>query len=887
MFFIIEGKTFIKFTQSNADGLTQTYTSYLSLKHLLQNLFNGKGISTWTWALGLGGDTFEYYGFKLFNPLTYFIIAFPDNLIDVGYSIANVLREYLAGLTFYLCLREVKLGSIQRIIGAITYAFSGWMVEVVLNQGSFENAAIIFPLLIMGTERIFKKKSPVLFIISVALCVATGVLWTYISGIFVVIYYLARYHDYNDRDLEKFAKNTLQYVLYGVIGILISAPFVLSIICSMTGATTDTQAQTNLCWYPIEKYLSIPEGMFKYTEVGATSYSYIFVSVVCVCLMPLVLISIKKKKSTIAWLALILSVLSLVPVTSKVLNGLSYPAGRWYFVLVFFVIWATMECLNKEYISEQRNIKAMRIWIIILAATTIILYAVGLGNKKAAIAAVIGLILGIIFIQIVPLFFKEGKSSSKLILIGIIIFVISLAYPIIGKTYSGNGYLNQYLGVGESSERLNTSSERIAPELATTDKSFYRIDQAYRINKNTKNKLKTNANLVFNSNSIYTYSSLVDSKWSEFNKILGNNYGCFSRTMVVSNDNRPVMDFLLGVKYYLGDNKYEKSSTRYAGYGYEKFKKIEDVEVLKNDYSIGLGTAINQYITESELMEYPKLVRDQVMLQAVVIPDDEIDKVSGIKHAEPEDIETQIYELENKVIRTKKNTKLSKHTIKVKGKKGKIVFKRQRKANTQIILSLQGIERIGENKEDQGQFRLIARSKGLKKYAYCEKGSPRGFNDIEDYNLNMGRNENISGTIRLSIRTPGTYKYDAIKLYAIPMDVLEDNAAKLQETSFQVKEFDRNKSTVSAKVKAKGNSILYLSIPYDKGWKAYVDGKEVETIENVNIAFTGVKLSSGYHNISLTYSHWGMKVALIGTVIGAISLLIVILYWRKKVYEKA
>lgn len=869
IFFILEGKTLIKYTNANADGLTQTYTSYVAIKHMLQGLFSGKGIDAWSWTLGLGGNTFEYYGFKLFNPLTYLIVAFPERLIDVGYTIATVLRQYLAGFTFLLCAREVKLDKMQSLLGAITYAFSGWVVELVFNQGSFINAAIILPLLIMGTEKILKKKTPALFIVSVFLCLTTGVTWTYISGIVVVAYYFVRYHDYYDfKNIKEFFANTGRYFGYGITGLTIAFPFVSAIILSMGGATTDTEAKTNLFCFALKKYLSIPGGLFKYDEVGATSYSYIFVSALCVALLPLIIIS-AKKKSTIARIACGLSVLSLFPFVSKFFNGMSYPAGRWYYVLIFFVVWAAVECLNEEFLGSKKNINIMYAWLIVLVTFVLCMYVLGVGQKTTVLMTLFGGAIGAAFTYIACRYYGKDKDDSekqkKLILAASILLLVSITYPAAGRTAPMfTNYLDGYLEPGESAELLATSSERVAPKLQEKDKSFYRTDQAYRANKKMRTKLKTNANIVYDNKSVYMYSSIIDSKWSKFNRVLGNNIGYYSRTNVVSNDNRAFMDYLLGVKYYLGDNKDEKNASKYAGYGYEKVGKIDGITIHKNEHCIGLGTVMEQYITESELMEYPQLVRDQVMLQAAVVPDDEIENLKGIKHASKSDIKTEIKNLDCQIKRIKRT----------------VTIKYPKVDNAQIMVSIIGLDRKGKREN----YKIRFKSNGVKKFAYCEKGSPRGFNDITEYNVNMGRSEELSNTIKINFIKPGKYTYDEIKVYAIPMTVLEENYEKLEKNSYKLDfDWDDNADTdnLSGTINTKKGGILYLSIPEDSGWDAWEfdEWKQLEKIPDTNIAFTGFIVPAGEHTIVVRYQPYGTAIFVVLGILGFIS---DIIYYKRK-----
>lgn len=906
--FIINGVSFLKFGSSNVDGLTQTYPAYVAIRHMIQGLFAGKGIDAWNWSLGLGGDTFEYFGSKLLNPLTYLVILFPDDKIDLGYSVATVLRQYLSGLCFYLCMREVKLGWKQSIVGGLSFAFCGWVFGTALNQGSFCNAAIVLPLLIMGTEKVFNGKSPILFILSVAFCVTTGVTWTYISGIVTVGYFLVRYHDYHSGEgVGNFAKNLGTFVLYGICGILISAPFILSMLCSMTSATTDTEANSRTLAFALEKYLSIPEGLFRTVEVGAVSYSYICVSIICILLIP-VTVKNAKKNGTTAKIAIGLSIAAMFPFTSKFFNGFSYPAGRWYYVLSFFIIWACMECLNRETLANRKTLIGMGIWLILLVLWVGAMYLViDIGSKGAVIAALSGGFCGALLLVCIYLYyFRCSKQHTAKLMecLCAVVLIASIACSTNIKLLAGD-YIGDHLKLGKAAEKISALSERAVDELYAEDDDFYRTDISYRCNSELHSKMRANSNLIYRNRSVYEYSSLIDSKWNKFCSAIGNNYGSFARLAVMSNDNRAYADFLTGVKYYLGSSKFEKNASDYAGYSFKKYANIDGVEVLKSNRCIGLGAPFTAYITESELMSAPQLVRDQLMMQVAVVPDSKVDELDGVEHVDISNLDADVSIVKSD-IKAGKNTEINKYdkTVTVKGGKGHLTISCDRAENCQLILSVEGIERASKTYEehlkydnakksssilgesirrasyrDRGAFTITVNKGSIKKYSYCEKNSTRGFNDIYAYNINLGYYESVDGDIEISLSEPGTYSYDNICVLAIPMDVYDQYAKKLSDSRIRLNEWEADR--LSGKVKCEKDSILFFSIPYKEGWKVKIDGMKAETI-NTDIAFMGVAVSAGAHDIELTYSHWGMKPALLASLLGVVMTAIILIKRRKK-----
>lgn len=132
------------------------------------------------------------------------------------------------------------------------------------------------------------------------------------------------------------------------------------------------------------------------------------------------------------------------------------------------------------------------------------------------------------------------------------------------------------------------------------------------------------------------------------------------------------------------------------------------------------------------------------------------------------------------------------------------------------------------------------------------------------------------------VRTTITYDYDNIKIYAVPFDA--SYTKRMQELKKQAAtdlKFDTNK--VSAKVSAKQDGVLVTTIPYTKGWKVKVDGKEVST-EKVNTGFIGFSLDKGLHTIEMNYETPMLKAGMVASGLGVILFagIIVVYHLRKR-----
>lgn len=113
---------------------------------------------------------------------------------------------------------------------------------------------------------------------------------------------------------------------------------------------------------------------------------------------------------------------------------------------------------------------------------------------------------------------------------------------------------------------------------------------------------------------------------------------------------------------------------------------------------------------------------------------------------------------------------------------------------------------------------------------------------------------------------------------------MSDLYGMMEEQSFQMTKFES--SEVEGTITKKESGIVFFSIPYDKGWRAFVDGKEVQTTAIGN-AFLGVSADGGKHEITLRYRSAGFAEGAVLTGVGfGIFFLLAGLEFRKKKISK-
>lgn len=89
-------------------------------------------------------------------------------------------------------------------------------------------------------------------------------------------------------------------------------------------------------------------------------------------------------------------------------------------------------------------------------------------------------------------------------------------------------------------------------------------------------------------------------------------------------------------------------------------------------------------------------------------------------------------------------------------------------------------------------------------------------------------------------------------------DILKDETLDVTEWTSR---------SLKGNITVKKDNLMYTSIPYEKGWKVYVDGKKAD-IKLIFDAFIGVELTEGEHEIELVYSPGHVYLALVISLMG-------------------
>jgi uncharacterized membrane protein YfhO len=157
---------------------------------------------------------------------------------------------------------------------------------------------------------------------------------------------------------------------------------------------------------------------------------------------------------------------------------------------------------------------------------------------------------------------------------------------------------------------------------------------------------------------------------------------------------------------------------------------------------------------------------------------------------------------------------------------------------------------------------------------------------IESYPIvfPMG-NGQAGSTSTVKITSDSEHKSGNFKLmvYALNKDSFEKAYEALADEQLEITSFSDTK--ICGKVNAKEDGVMFLSIPYEKGWKVYIDGEKAETCKLLQ-AMLGVKVKSGEHDIRIEYTPEGFPLGVTVTFISLVLIVLIMFCERQRKLKK-
>lgn len=374
-----------------------------------------------------GGDNFftrlsYYYSTSLIHYLTLIGTYLLEKLNIVNYvnmiywaRIAVFLSLFRTTLILFFTTKYLQQ-FIQSIPIALTsatfYAFSSMYFRHMVLWEFFADAFIWLPIILLGVEKIIRGHKGNWFTVGLALALFNNAYFAYIIIIVVALYIIVRWFYHLTTDELKVKDQIIQYIKYGVLGVLISLPGFITFVRGFTQTIREV-APNPIDWFDFQP---INLGKLLLTE-NMNLIPFIFVFF----LLFKPNYQLKAFKFfTLGSLVLLFARYSIK--VASIFNGFSDPQFRWQFVIFLFIATAIGLGIQNMYTLYTEDMKSGVKYTLMSGVGTAIFYFIAHTQNKDH-AFDIKEVMGLILLQVI-LFILFSKKFKWVSLISV--FVLSL-----------------------------------------------------------------------------------------------------------------------------------------------------------------------------------------------------------------------------------------------------------------------------------------------------------------------------------------------------------------------------------------------------------------------------------------------------------------------------
>lgn len=840
-----------------SDGFKQHLLFMRDYVTQIKGFFRGEPFSIYRFNMGLGSDFFlSYCYYSLFDPLTIIAYLLPIEHIEFSYYLIAVLRLYLAGIFLILLAKELGIKKNRSLlIAAVFYCFNITVLYSAFRHPFFTNGPLLLPLVILGAEKYIRKGNPFLLVfVSFFGLITQFYFYVYISFGFILYVFLRLLPKIKNKSFRSFLKNFVSIAFVYALGALLGG-FVLvpQLVGTFMSSRTSTKGFLLYNAYDLLNYL-----LSFFVPIVGRRYSstignfYIFFIILTYVL--------NTRKTLFKTYFLILAALLFLPFFGYAINGFTYINNRWTFLLILPAALILGRFMEEELDGPALN-KALKVFFILISLLAVLaLSAWAEKTRNILLIVLAALFLVCLFPVLTFIRKRQFKMTGKLFSSRHIyrITLISSFLLVLGFGFACTFFLT-------TSEGLSAYEDKSAFSDISSDDSFFRIDQnKYALNSD----FLGNDGLAHGLPAVHYYNTMNNGYVNDVIKFF--NVSNHNNTIGYNGfDERSALNAINHVKYMLVREsekqpvpygfelhattelqKFDESRfNNYTQTGYLEYngqeKVYEKVHIFRNENFINFGFVYHEYVKNEDLENLTYVGRENALLSAVILEDD-----CGLPKHEPLDLEPLKPEFESENIIFEPGKIIS-------GSGGGLLRFTVEAEAAELYVEILGLRALNKK-----QFTVFYETEYAKKeernYAY----GTYFYYENPDHLVNLGYYE--SGILEVRIHfEEGEYEFSKINYYLNPVAEIQEKAAKLNSETLEDLKF--NASGFSGKISLDAPGMLFISLPYSSGFKAYVNGVRTE-IEKANVGYMGVFLDAGSHEVEFVYETPGMKVGLLASL---------------------
>ena len=806
------------------------------------------GSLLWTWKSGGGTNYIALMSYYLASPLNFLSVFVPAQYLREFLTVITCMKVGFAGLFFSQFLRIVfKRRDISVAAFGTMYALCAFVLGYYWNIIWLDTFALL-PLVVAGTIALLRDNKFTLYVIALAL----SVLANYYIGLFTCIFVVIVCISYSIIEFKSFKKLILDFLkMLGFSSLGVGITAILTVPTAIALQSTYSAVNKFPTTYAInigptadlkgtlQAIVEVVSNMIAFVEpTEKQGLPNIYCGVIALVLGALYFTcsKIKIRERIAAAVTLLFFILSfIIRQLDYIWHGFHFTNMIPYrFAFLFSFVLVVMAFRVFMYIKD---IKLYQIFIALVPVILVIVCAYTVEKKDALENSVepkywpvIATIFLVVLITIWLILFVTKAVPKE---------ALALALALVCFAEAG---CSAYIGVKTVGVTTTTSYP-----LGTTD-TLAMVETIDTIEAGNEDLFRSevtkyhtlNDNALIGIDGISMFSSVVNSDVTTYMEKFGI-CGWVSSNRYTYQESSPFTNVMLNLKYLISPKGYFLDTEHNS-----LVDQSGTVKLLKNDYYIPQGFMVKEDLLNFSI-EYSS--------------------------ANPFDNQNEIFKLATGL----DGNLYEQLEVVTQGHTNSEKFKVTKNAYGSYSFNV-----IDSTEKPHFKYNYTAPYDGTA-YAYFS------CTQVDNADVRVNDNTVITDYVkRPYIMQMGTVdEGDKLSVYADLKDgYATSGSANVYCNMFNEELFKQGveilsqstmkctKSTdtcVEGTIDVKEDGLFYTSISYDKGWKAYVDGEEVE-ITPICDALVAFKLTEGHHEIVLKYCPQGFILG-VGVSLGSIILL--------------
>lgn len=805
------------------DGFHQ----YVIFDIALRNILHGNGSLFYTFTSGLGLNFYalsSYYLGSFLSPLVYFFDL--TNMPDAVY-LTTLLKFGLIGLSTYFSLNKLfqSIPNPLKLALSTSYALMSFTVSQ-LEIKTWLDVFILIPLIITGLQILITKKKFLLYFTSLSILFIQNYYFGYMTALFLIFWYLCQISwDFKTRK-SSFLDFIITSVLAGMASLILILPTLFDLQTHGEKLTEVTKFQTESSWY-LDLFAKQFIGSFDTTKYGAIPMIFVGLLPFILTILFFTLKSIKFHVKLIYAIFFTFLIASFyIEVLDLFWQGMHTPnmfLHRYAWIFSTLLIYTAAEVLNR--------LKEIKIWNFLVSLFLIVtgfLATIYLKSHYSFLTD-LNILLTLEFLVVYSLLLLA--VIKKFISVNLFAILISL-FIMVEMSLNASSQMDGIAKEWGFASRSSYNRDIPAMESFSTDigNQFTRTE-----------KLQTqtgNDSMKFNYNGISQFSSVRNRSASSTLDKLGFKSSGTNLNLRYAN-NSILADSLFGIQYNISDSPIDK-------YGFKDIYQKDNLTLYENQYSLPIAFASQSVYNDVKFNEHTLDNQASFLNQLANV---NFDYFSPIPYEKTENTDNLI-----SVTSSSNEDAATQYQIEVP-------------ENSQVYLSFTNLH-FSNDKQ--------------KKVDILVNGEKKTFttdNAFSFFNLGYTK-EKKTFNIHVSFPENSQVSFESPTFYRLDTQTLTEAIQKIKEQPVTV---STSKNKVFATYDVQQDTSIFFTIPYDKGWSAYQDGKKIE-IKQAQTGFMKVDVPKGKGTITLSFIPNGF---ITGAICSFTSLLLFGIYNHRRKSSKA